>query len=544
MRSIAPSFVVAPPTGARIRTRLRLLPADEHVVITVGQHLGMLAGQDLVWRCQLGLVLDQRTERKRALTEASSSRWAGAITRTSNDQWQRGYRNLLDARASLRHAVRTINRRLQVPIGGRHGRVRGYASFAERFQKQRRLQHLRTRLTDVERRIAAGRVSVCRGGRRLAKLRHHLAQAEMPVAEWSARWRAERWFLTADGEADKPLGNETIRVDPEAGWLELKVPAPLTYLANRPHGRYRLSCPVWFNHRADEWAAQVASGAVRYDIAYQPDRRRWYLSASWMRPAPPAVTVQQAVAAGVLGVDLNAGHLACWHVDRYGSPVRVGVDIPLELDGLPTSTRDGRLRGAISALLDLAVQRDCTAIGIEDLDFTDARQTGREWLGRGQRGKRFRRVVAGIPTRQFRDRLTQMAANRGIVVVAIDPGWTSNWGAAHWQRPLQARYPNIRITRHHAACVVLGRRALGLKARRRPGVPAPHQWMEGAPTGAGVESYRPGRADTRVRAGHDPPATRPGSPIQEQRTGSGNRMRAPAQVAQDRSVSPVSAHRR
>jgi hypothetical protein len=544
MRSIAPSFVVAPPTGARIRTRLRLLPADEHVVITVGQHLGMLAGQDLVWRCQLGLVLDQRTERKRALTEASSSRWAGAITRTSNDQWQRGYRNLLDARASLRHAVRTINRRLQVPIGGRHGRVRGYASFAERFQKQRRLQHLRTRLTDVERRIAAGRVSVCRGGRRLAKLRHHLAQAEMPVAEWSARWRAERWFLTADGEADKPLGNETIRVDPEAGWLELKVPAPLTYLANRPHGRYRLSCPVWFNHRADEWAAQVASGAVRYDIAYQPDRRRWYLSASWMRPAPPAVTVQQAVAAGVLGVDLNAGHLACWHVDRYGSPVRVGVDIPLELDGLPTSTRDGRLRGAISALLDLAVQRDCTAIGIEDLDFTDARQTGREWLGRGQRGKRFRRVVAGIPTRQFRDRLTQMAANRGIVVVAIDPGWTSNWGAAHWQRPLQARYPNIRITRHHAACVVLGRRALGLKARRRPGVPAPHQWMEGAATGAGVESYRPGRADTRVRAGHDPPATRPGSPIQEQRTGSGNRMRAPAQVAQDRSVSPVSAHRR
>jgi hypothetical protein len=148
--------------------------------------------------------------------------------------------------------------------------------------------------------------------------------------------------------------------------------------------------------------------------------------------------------------------------------------------------------------------------------------------------------VAGIPTRQFRDRLTQMAANRGIVVVAIDPGWTSVWGQAYWQRPLQAKYPRRRITRHHAACVVLGRR--GLRARRRPGVPAPHRRMEAAGRlPAGAESYRPGRAKARVRAGHDPPATRLGSSTQEQKTGSGDRPWADVQVAQDRLVSPVSA---
>jgi hypothetical protein len=242
-------------------------------------------------------------------------------------------------------------------------------------------------------------------------------------------------------------------------------------------------------------------------------------------------------------VDLNVGHLACWQVDRHGNPLGVGIDIPLVLDGLPASTRDGRLRGAISALLDLARQWGCTAIGIEDLDFTDARQAGRETLGRGRRGKRFRRVIAGIPTRQFRDRLVQMAANRGMGVVPLDPGWTSKWGAAHWQRPLQARYPNSTITRHHAACVVLGRRALGLKARRRSGVPAPHRRMEAAPIGAGVESYRSGRAGVRVRAGHDPPATRPGGSLELHKTGSGDRTRDRAQVAQDRSVPPVSADR-
>jgi hypothetical protein len=545
MRSITGPFVVAPPAGARVRTRLRPSQQDAAVLRMVGEYLGRLAGSDLARRCAMTPGADDRTRRKRGLTAHSSSRWAGAITRTSNNQWQRGYRNLLDARAGLRRAIWMVQRRLAVPVGGRGGRTRGYATAQERYAKQQRLQHLQASLTKVERRLAEGRVSVCRGGRRLAKVRHRFTDARISDEQWRARWQAERLFLTADGEADKRLGNETIRVHPEEGWLELKLPGPLAHLANRPHGRYRLSYPVRFTHRADEWAAQVVSGPVRYDIQLAPDRDRWYLSASWTRPAPPAVTVQQAVAGGVLAVDLNAGHLACWQIDHHGNPVGIGVDIPLLLDGLPALTRDGRLRGAISTLLDLAHQRGCTAIGIEDLDFTDARQVGRERLGRGRRGKRFRRTVSGIPTRQFRDRLAQMAANRGLVVVAIDPGWTSKWGAAYWQRPLQAKYPRRQITRHHAACVVLGRRALGLKARQRPGVPAPHRRMEavgGLPTG--VESYRSDRARGRVRTGHDPPATRPGGSLELHKTGSGDRTRARGQVAQDRPVSPVSADRR
>ena len=147
MRSLVPPFLVAAPTGARIRTRLRLSAADEQVLRAVGQELGHLAGHDVAIRCRLGPGRDARAERKRALTPASSSRWAGSITRVSNDQWQRGRRNLLDARVGLRRACRRIRIRLAVPVGGRHGRDRGYASQAERFQKQRRLQHLEARLT-------------------------------------------------------------------------------------------------------------------------------------------------------------------------------------------------------------------------------------------------------------------------------------------------------------------------------------------------------------------------------------------------------------
>ena len=82
MRSISAPFVVARPAGARIKTRLRLLAADEAVVWAVAEYLGGLAGSDLAWRCRLGYAPDQRAVRKRTLTSPSSSRWAGSRVRT------------------------------------------------------------------------------------------------------------------------------------------------------------------------------------------------------------------------------------------------------------------------------------------------------------------------------------------------------------------------------------------------------------------------------------------------------------------------------
>lgn len=65
----------------------------------------------------------------------------------------------------------------------------------------------------------------------------------------------------------------------------------------------------------------------------------------------------------------------------------------------------------------------------EDLDFAQARIKGREETGnrpsRGRRGRRFRRLVAGIPTARFRDRLVQITANAALSVIVVDPAYTS-----------------------------------------------------------------------------------------------------------------------
>ena len=542
LRPVAAPFVAAAPAGARVRTRLRVSGQDEAVLRAVGRHLGSLAGRDLAARCAEGRLdatgrAVSRARRKRALTGESSSRWAGAITRTSEDQVRLAGQNLRAEASGLRTRIRRIEARLPVPAGGTAGRVRGYPTGAERHAKMVRLQVLRARLAGVERRLGAGPVRVVRGGKALLRKRGNLAAAGLTQAQWRAEWEAARLFLTADGEKDKALGNETIRWHPGEGWLEIRLPAPLAHLANRPHSRYRLSCPVEFSYRGDEVAAQTAAGAVRYDISRDPASGRWYLDASWKTSPAPAATLDELRASPVVAVDLNHGHLAVWALTPDGNPAGPPVTMPVVLAGLPASQRDGRLRAAISELTRLARQSGCRAIVIEDLDFADAREQGRERHGsrpsRGRRGRGYRALVCGLPTGRFRDRLVQMAANAGLAVIAVDPAYTSRWGAEHWLAPLRQQASPVPATGHHAAAVVIGRRALGHRARRRAGV-----------TGGGQRTSRR-RAAPRAPAATR--ATRDGRPRQAQRqpprwqkTATAQRPRPPDQAAQDRPGPPVS----
>jgi hypothetical protein len=126
LREIAEPFVVAPPTGVRVRTRLRVSGVDAAVLRQVGEYLGSLASADLAARCAEGrLDAGQRARsrrvRKQELTAKSSSRWAGALTRTSGDAYQLAYRNLLAERRCLLARIERIEARRAVAAGQRAG---------------------------------------------------------------------------------------------------------------------------------------------------------------------------------------------------------------------------------------------------------------------------------------------------------------------------------------------------------------------------------------------------------------------------------------
>jgi IS605 OrfB family transposase len=503
LRQIARPFVADGPSGVSIRDRLKgLTSEDDNVLRLVGAHMGRLASRDLARRCfdSLEHSTDTWAERKRDLTTESSSRWAGSVTSNTHDQWGLSRRAQWAHLQSLDTGIRTIRHRLSLPVGekGRNRRPGGYRSAHEWFVKTRRLAILETKYEHVRAEREAGRVSVVRGGRRLAKQRHNLTAAQKTPEQWRAEWEATRWFLTADGESGKRFGNETVRVTPD-GQISIKLPAPLAELANSKHGRYVLAAKVSFPHRGEEWRDRItANRAVAYRIHLNVATSRWYLDASWTRKDLPVIPLDALRAGGVVGVDTNADHVAAWLLDEHGNPTGAPRRFDYDMTGAATR-RDAQLRHALTRLLHWAKTAGVQAIAVEDLDFQDSKT--REKHGR----KKFRQLISGIPTGKLRARLLSMCAEAGIGVIAIDPAYTSMWGAEHWQKPLTtSRRP---VSRHQAAAVAIGRRALGHRIRRRTAPPRQHQsdadghrTAQARPGNQGREGNRPRVPGPRTRS--------------------------------------------
>ena len=350
LRRIDDPVVAVAPIGVRIRTRIVGSAGEAAALTAIGALLGSVYRAELAGRVGLGRLDREaravwRAGRKQALTAVSSSRWAGAITRAVEDQYQLGMRGVSAHVGQLRAAIEVLEQRCALRPGelapvdddegtrsrSRRRRRRGYRNTAERFTKTRRLAVLRTRLASAEQALAGGRPSITVGGKRLWRHRTHLKATDMTEPQWRERWDAARMFLTADGESGKAGGNETLRVD-EAGRLRIKVPATLvdqfgTHLV--------ITAPVGFAHRGDEWAARVAARRpVRYDISFDPDRGRWYLDASWKTSPETGPALEDVRTGPVLGVDLNADHLAACVLDASGNPVGEPATIAVATAGL------------------------------------------------------------------------------------------------------------------------------------------------------------------------------------------------------------------
>ncbi|WP_405586575.1 IS200/IS605 family accessory protein TnpB-related protein [Streptomyces sp. NBC_01092] len=496
LRPIAAPFVALGPSGVAVRTRLKdLTPEDEKVLRLVGAHLGSLASKDLKARCADGL--EHSTEswaaRKRGLTAESSSRWAGSITKATHDQWALARRSQAAHVQSLEAGITTIRLRLSLPVGekGTKRAPGGYRSAHEWFHKTRRLHVLEDRLDQVRADREAGRVHVVRGGKRLLGTRRNLDKAQLAEVEWRERWEAGRWFLQADGESGKRFGNETIRITPE-GEVSIKLPAPLADLANARHGRYVLAAKVRFPHRGKEWADRVeANRAVAYRAHYDTGRGRWYVDASWQIPPTKTIPLEAALTDGVIGVDTNVDHLAAWRLDTHGNPIGRPRRFFYDLSG-NAQHRDAQVRHALTRLLNWAKSCGVKAIAVEDLDF-QAEKT-REKHGRK---RRFRQLISGMPTGKLRARLASMADATGIAIIAVDPAYTSKWGAQHWQKPMAG--PTRKTTRHDAASIAIGRRAQGHPIRRRTTPPRAHQSDVHGHRTVQTDRRAPGREGPRLR---------------------------------------------
>lgn len=203
-------------------------------------------------------------------------------------------------------------------------------------------------------------------------------------------------------------------------------------------------------------ASEVNGGAITWRFQAEPKHddpvkgRAWRVAASF---TVEAAVIQTHRAMGALGVDVNADHLACTVIDRFGNATQSWtLPFPEARDGLSTGQQRAVVEASVKALCDQAQRRGLPVV-IETLDFQRKKASLRA-LGPG-----LARMLSGWAYRQFQAALAARAAKAGVEVIEVNPAYTSVIGRIKYQ----ARRP--RWTVHQAAAGVIARRGMGYTER-------------------------------------------------------------------------------
>ena len=480
VRQLAAPFVAVPPSGTSTETRLSVSDDEDALLWELYRYGGKLKATDLRCLVELnanGIEYDEKAQRKlvatrkRNLTQGWSSRVAGAIYRENDKQWDLAKRNLEAHADGLKGQIKALTEKLALPVGSKDG----CKTHRVRSQKRYRLECLERKLNRTLAQLDANRLSICLGGKALARNRHNLEAAGLTEDEWRLRWDAARGWFAVNGSKGETFGNQTARLNPSDGILELLMPPHLAHLSNTPGRRpsYRFSGEVRFKALKEEWEERIHNRqAVRYELDYKfPVRNQnggWYLKASWAYERVPSPSLADLRWHRTLAVDLNADHVACCVLDGQGNPVGMPFDLEVlkedEHSKWTTGQKDAKVREVVKLIFEAARAHGCRSVTIENLNFSKYRKRGREAR---KFGKRTRKIVMGMPTAVFRDRLVAMLYNSDdpIYVIAVDPAYTSVLGRSHWLPVLRESYSK-NCTAHQAAAVVIGRRGQGFLARR------------------------------------------------------------------------------
>ncbi|MCS6781599.1 MAG: hypothetical protein RMI89_01950 [Gloeomargarita sp. SKYBB_i_bin120] len=344
-------------------------------------------------------------------------------------------------------------------------------------QKQRRLARLQSQLARLEADRHSGKIRLCFGSNRLFRQQFALAaNGYASHAEWLADWRFSRsrqFFVL--GSQDETAGNQSCQAVPEADGtftLYLRVPDALVErfanclspgLQQRGKKVYLKLTSIRFAYGHDQIVQALQGVKVRtttrsgkattkrigtpVNYRFILDERGWRVMVSIEQKEPKPVTNP---AAGLIGVDINADHLAVTAMDRYGNWV-ASWRFDLPLCGKTTGQAQAMILETCAQVARLAAEKGKPLV-VEGLDFQRKRAQLESELPRRCRqlsSFAYRKILTGLKSAALR---------AGVEVCEVNPAYSSLIGAVNYARKLG-------ISPHLAAALVLARRVLRLSER-------------------------------------------------------------------------------
>ena len=347
--------------------------------------------------------------------------------------------------------------------------------------KRRRLANLEFRLAGLEADIAAGRVRLCFGSKKLWRKQHHLEQnGYASHEEWQQDWRDVRsneFFVL--GSRDETAGCQLcVASIADDGTLTLRLRMP-DCLAEQ-HGKYLVIEGVRFAYGHAQVLAALASNAeyaayrrehgdkaarataLGQAISYRfkRDAKGWRVFATTELPEVELTTDRRR---GAIGVDLNADHLAVAETDASGNYLKAWR-VPLVTYGKSQRQSEALIGDAVASVVEYAREVG-KPIVIERLDF---RQKKSALEGEP---RRYSRMLSSFSYGKVKAYFISRGYREGVEVHQVNPAYSSVIGRVKFME----RYG---LTVHQAAALVLARRLLGCSER------IPRRWV--APIGNGV----------------------------------------------------------
>ena len=320
---------------------------------------------------------------------------------------------------------------------------------AKLHQKKRRLGILQERLDRLKTDHKAGIIRLCFGSRKLFRAQFALeANGYSSYEDWRKDWqeaRSRQIFVI--GSRDETSGCQgcvaTVAVDGSIN-LRLRLPNSLPDKYIQLHG-------LRFEYGHEPILAAIGrnlSGnkedwqAINY--RFLKDSKGWRV---FVTVALPEVPLKSHRDTGVIGIDINASHLAVTETDRFGNPVEF-FSVPCVTYGKTASQRKAVIGESVKQVIAFASSTK-KPIVIEKIDFQ------RKKASLEKERPKAARMLSALAYSHIQTVMRARAFDAGIEVSEVNPAYTSVIG----EYKFAGRYG---LSRHNAAALVIGRRSLDL----------------------------------------------------------------------------------
>ena len=325
--------------------------------------------------------------------------------------------------------------------------------------KRRRLSNLKFRLSVLEADLAAGRVRLCFGSKKLWRKQYDLKANGYGSREaWLEEWRDVRsneFFVL--GSRDETAGCQLcVASVNDDGTLTLRLRMP-DGLAGR-YGKYLVVPNVRFASGHDvvlaalgsnteyavyrrehgEKEARVTALGQAISYRFKRDSKGWRVFATTELPEVEVTTDRRR---GAVGVDLNADHLAVVETDASGNYVKAWR-VPLVTYGKRHHQAEALIGDAVASVVEYARGAGKPLV-VEKLDF---RQKKAVLEGES---RRYSRMLSGFSYGKVKAYFIFRGYREGVEIIEVNPAYSSVVGRVKFME----RYG---LTVHQGSCLGAG----------------------------------------------------------------------------------------